>query len=130
MMKNKLQLFQWAVGACDASTGILLVAAPAWTLHLMGMTKILSPPDIISFVGVFVMAVGLSYFLVKEKDVAGWEMQWRVTAMIRVCVACFLAWKIAGEGWEVRWLTVLITDATIATIQVLGLKRGWLRTMN
>jgi hypothetical protein len=126
---NKLKLFQWAVGACDACTGILLVLAPAWTLHLMGMVNRPSPVDTISFVGVFVMAVGVSYFLVSDEDVGGWKMQWKVTALVRLSVAGFLAWKIfasSGAGWETRWLSVLLTDLVIASVQIVGLKRKWL----
>jgi len=125
-MNHKLKLFQWAVGACDACTGILLVFAPVWTLHLMGMKNIPDPADIISFVGIFVAAVGVSYFLVNREDVAGWKMQWKVTALVRLSVACFLTWKIFGAHWEMRWITVLLTDLVIAAVQIVGLKRGWL----
>ena len=125
-MMNKLKLFQWAVGAYDASTGILLVLAPVWTLHLMGMKNIPDPADIISFVGIFVAAVGVSYFLVHREDVVGWKMQWKVTALVRLSVACFLTWKIFGANWETRWITVLLTDLVIAAVQIVGLKRGWL----
>ncbi len=126
-MNHKIKFYQWAVGGMDACTGFLLVFFPVWTLHLMGMTQIPEPADIISFVGIFVMSVGLSYFLVREKDVEGWEMQWRVTGVMRACVACFLMWKIAMAGWEVRWATVLFTDIFIAVVQFAGLKKGWLR---
>ncbi len=125
-MNKMIKLYQCSVGGMDACTGFLLVFFPVWTLHLMGMTQIPEPADIISFVGIFVMAVGMSYFLVRDKDVAGWEMQWRVTGVMRGCVACFLTWKILGAGWEVRWATVLVTDIAIAVIQFTGLKKGWL----
>lgn len=125
-MNHKLKLFQWAVGACDASTGVLLVFAPVWTLHLMGMKNIPNPADIISFVGIFVMAVGVSYFLVNREDVSGWKMQWKVTSLVRLSVACFLTWKILGANWEMLWATVLLTDLVIAGIQIFGLKNGWL----
>lgn len=126
-MNSKIKLYQWAVGGMDACTGFLLVFFPVWTLHLMGMKRIPDPADIISFVGIFVMAVGLSYFLVREKDPIGWEMQWKVTGLMRACVAGFLAWKIFFCGWEVRWATVLFTDISIAVVQFAGLKKGWLR---
>ena len=125
-MNHKIKLYQWGVGGMDACAGFLLVFFPAWTLNLMGMTQVPEPVDIISFVGIFVMAVGLSYFLVREKDVVGWEMQWRVSGVMRACVACFLAWKIFGSDWEIRWATVLFTDVSIAVVQFTGLKKGWL----
>ncbi len=126
MKANQIKLFQWCVGACDACTGLLLVLVPVWTLHLMRMESLPDPPDIISFVGIFVFAVGISYFLVNADDVAGWKMQWRITALVRLLVAAFLLWKITASGWEIRWVSVLLTDLTIATIQIIGLKRGWL----
>ena len=125
-MNLKLKLFQWAVGACDACTGILLVFAPLWTLQLMGMKNIPDPADIVSFVGVFVMAVGLSYFLVNAAEPKGWKMQWKITALVRLSVACFLSWKIFGQGWEMPWVTVLVTDLVIAAVQLAGLKQGWI----
>ena len=126
MMKSRLRLFQWAVGACDSCTGVLLVLFPAWTLGLMGITRFPQPVDIISFVGVFVMAVGGSYFLVSGKSVPEWRMQWKVTALVRLAVACFLAWKIFGSEWEIRWISVLLTDLVIGVTQVAGIRRGWL----
>ena len=128
-MKNKLQLIQRGIGAMDACTGILLVIAPVWTLHLMGMQNIPTPADIISFVGVFVMAVGISYFLTSDRDLPGWKMQWKVTALVRLSVGCFLAWKIFGQGWEIRWVSVLLTDFSVAIFQLVGLKKGWLNHM-
>lgn len=125
-MINKVKAFQWIAGACDACTGALLVYAPAWTLRLMGVGRIPQPDDAISFVGVFVMAVGLSYFLVREDDLPGWRMQWKITALVRLSVACFLAWKIWAQGWEMAWATVLMTDLVVAGAQVAGLKRQWL----
>ncbi len=117
---------QWGIGAMDACTGMLLVVAPVWTLHLMGIQNIPQPADIISYVGIFVMAVGLSYFLVSESDCAGWRMQWKVTALVRLLVACFLAWKIFIQGWEMRWVSVLLTDLVVAMLQIAGLNMKWL----
>lgn len=125
-MNYKIKLFQWSVGACDAVTGILLVLAPVWTLHLMGMKNIPEPADIISFVGIFVMAVGVSYFLVNRDELSGWKMQWKVTALVRLSVGVFLMWKIFGAHWEMRWITVLLTDLIIAGVQITGLKNGWI----
>ena len=124
--QNQIQWFQWAVGACDAFTGILLVLAPVWTLKLMGMKEIPVPADTMSFVGIFVMAVGLSYFLTKKDDLIGWEMQWKLTALVRLCVAAFLSWKLLAGGWEMPWITVLLTDLIVGGIQLTGLKREWL----
>lgn len=121
----KLKFYQWAVGACDTCTGLLLVAAPAFTFKLMGMGDLSGEVSVYSFVGIFVMAVGLSYFLTKTCDLQGWKMQWKVTALVRCAVALFLTYKIA-TGWDWRWVSVVLTDAVFGVTQLIGLKKGWL----
>lgn len=126
MQVNKLSLFQWAVGACDACTGFLLLIAPAWTVEHMGVTQVSMQTDMLSYVGVFVMAVGWSYFLVRADQLEQWKMQWKVTSMMRLLVALFLAWKMAFSGWDASWFTVLLTDLAVGLTQVTGLRLGWL----
>lgn len=124
-MIAKLKFYQWAVGACDATTGLLLVITPSFTFKLMGMGNIAGDLGVYSFVGAFVMAVGLSYFLTKPTDIQGWKMQWKLTAMVRCIVALFLIYKIA-TGWDWRWISVVMTDAVFGLTQLVGLKKGWL----
>ena len=121
--------YQLAAGGCDAATGVLLVAAPTMTLGLMGLTVKPEPLALVRYVGVFVLAVGLSYLWLAAEGpaVSGdrWRTQWQITALVRTLVALFVSWQVAVGGLEARWLSVAATDATFAAVQWLGLSRGW-----
>ncbi len=132
MSRRILSLYQLAAGLSDTSTGVLLLVAPAWTLHLMGITLAPTPIAFASFVGVFVLSVGLSYLLVlaayppAATTEVTWRTQWQLTALIRGLVALFLVAEIASGHMESRWLVVAASDAALALIQLFGLARGWL----
>lgn len=132
MSKRLLKLYQLLAGLSDTSTGMLLIFAPAWTLHLMGVSAPPLPIAFASFVGAFVLSVGLSYFLVpgshplSANGRASWKAQWQVTALVRSSVALVLLSEIALGRMEPVWITVAITDGLLAAIQWLGLSRGWL----
>ncbi len=86
----------------------------------------------VSWVGVFVFAVGVSYFLVSwrsdgESDLAAWRMQWKMTGVARLAVGSFVAWQIVAGGLEATWNTVALTDFLVAGAQFAGLGLGWLR---
>jgi hypothetical protein len=111
----------------DTVTGVLLVTAPLATLALMGITEAPASPEFLSWVGVFVLAIGLSYFLVggiprTEAAAAGWRMQWKITALARFAVAAFVVTKFATGDLELAWLSVAATDAVVAVLQVIGLR--------
>ena len=133
MMEARLARGAWwyqvAAGSCDTATGLLLVAAPTMTLGLMGLTVKPEPLALVRYVGVFVLAVGLSYLWLAAEGpaMAGerWRTQWQITALVRTLVAVFVSWQVAVGGLEVRWLSVAATDATFAAVQWLGLSRGW-----
>jgi cytochrome c oxidase cbb3-type subunit 1 len=132
MSKRLLKLYQLLAGLSDTSTGVLLIFAPAWTLHLMGVSAPPLPIAFASFVGAFVLSVGLSYFLVPASHPlsangrASWKAQWQVTALVRSSVALVLLSEIALGRMEPVWIMVAITDGLLAAIQWLGLSRGWL----
>lgn len=125
-------LYQWAAGLCDAGTGALLVFAPVWTFHLMGLAILPQPVAFVRFVGVFVLCVGLSYLLagaawpLRPGYGGYWHAQWSITALIRTAVALLLTWQIASGAMEHGWFAVILTDATYAIIQWIGLSRNWL----
>ena len=135
MMEARLARGAWwyqvAAGSCDTATGVMLVAAPTMTLGLMGLTVKPEPLALVRYVGVFVLAVGLSYLWLAADGpaIAGerWRTQWQITALVRTLVAVFVSWQVAVGGLEVRWLSVAATDATFAAVQWFGLGRGWLR---
>jgi hypothetical protein len=126
-----LPLFQWLAGSCDTATGVLLVFSPAWTLKLMGVHQVPEPMAFASFVGVFVLGVGLAYLSIARlplnaKHALRWQTVWSLTALIRSLVASFLVWQIFAGHMEKTWLIVAATDGALATFQWIGLKRGWL----
>ena len=122
-----LLLYQSAAGLCDATTGALLVLAPLWTLALMKLAIVPQPIAFLRFIGVFVLCVGLSYLWVAVAwPVTEWRGQWRVTALIRTGVATFFLWQVISHAMERGWGAVILTDGILATIQWIGLSRGWL----
>jgi hypothetical protein len=123
--------FNYLVGLSDSSTGLLLVFAPAWTLTLMGVHRLPQPIEFASFIGVFVLGVGLAYFSVPGPPLHGiyaarWRTVWLLTALIRTLVATFLLAEISTGRMERAWITVAITDGALAAFQWIGLGKGWL----
>jgi hypothetical protein len=127
-----LILYQYIAGLCDAGTGLLLIVAPAWTLRMMGLTIIPEPVVFVRYIGVFVLSVGLTYLwaamhwpLTTHAHI-GWSIQWKITALVRTLVAVFVVWQIASAALESRWISVALSDGAFATIQWIGLRKGWL----
>ena len=126
-----LPVYQWLAGACDTVTGLLLVVAPVWTLKLMGVQQLPRPVGFAGFVGVFVLAVGLSYWYAARLPQSAvtasrWQAVWWFTALCRSLVAAFLSWQVAEGRMEKAWLNVAATDGVLAVFQWTGLWRGWL----
>jgi hypothetical protein len=128
-----LLAYQYTAGLCDTATGLLLLLAPEWTLRLMRVTIIPKPVVFASYVGIFVLGVGLTYIQAAITRTPGgirdtnWHGQWSITALFRSLVALFLICQIAAGRMERAWITVAVVDATFATVQWLGLGRGWLK---
>lgn len=117
----------WSVlaGSMDALTGILLVFAPGLVLRLLGISHA-GPLVFVSWIGVFVAAVGLSYGLVFRGPAAG-ETVWAFTALARSLVFVFLTVHVALGRMETAWLLVAVSDAAVAAVQFAGLRAGWWR---
>jgi hypothetical protein len=127
-LKRWLLLYQAGAGLCDAGTGALLIATPAWTFHLMGLHVLPQPVAFVRFIGVFVGCVGLSYLWAAVAwPMPEWRGQWSVTALIRSGVALLVGCQIAAGAMEAGWLGVVLTDAFFAAFQWIGISRGWLR---
>lgn len=116
-------------GAGDLATGVCLLLAPQQTLALMGVS---SPKELFwaRFIGVFVAAVGASYFY----GLFCWRVirrpgslrtVWELTALLRVGVCCFVAGEIALGGIDRAWSSVSLTDGFWAWIQFLLLRRSF-----
>jgi hypothetical protein len=129
-----LTLYQLAAGFCDTSTGVLLIAAPAFTLGVMGLTILPQPVAFVRYIGVFVLSVGLTYLWavlrwpLNEHAVLVWSTQWKITALVRLLVALFVLWQVATGAMEPRWITVAFSDGVFAAIQIMGLAKGWLES--
>ena len=129
-MKDRL-IKGWCLlaGAMDATTGVLLVAAPQWTLGLRGVPAP-GPAAIrfISWIGVFVAGVGGSYLLALWPRSAVRVASVRVfTTWLRLLVAGFVSWRIAAGELAVEWWTVAATDAVVAAGQAVLWRFGWLK---
>ena len=131
-MKDLLLLgYQLIAGFSDASTGALLIAAPLFTLRMMGIAVPRDATPFLSFIGAFVLAVGLSYLygalLVRRSSgVPRLEVVWLLTAMIRSSVAIFVVAAVLNGSLASGWLAIAGFDAVCVVIQARGLRRGWL----
>jgi Na+-driven multidrug efflux pump len=120
-----LKFWSIAVGSMDTLTGLMLLADPAGVLRLL---RIAPPsPDalvFLSWIGIFVMAVGLSYGLALNKRGRG-EAVWMFTSGVRMLVAVFLTFRILDHSLEKPWILVAVADATVAIVQIAILRAGW-----
>lgn len=132
-MKRRILLgYQTICGVSDTATGLLLIFAPALTLHLMKLEAVPDTLPFLSYIGVFVLSVGLTclygaYLAPQPIAVEKLEVVWLLTAMTRALVALFVVSKVISGTLESGWITVAITDALFASIQAVGLWKGWLR---
>ena len=123
--------YQLLIGISDTMTGALLMIAPAFTL---GVMRLHAPADALvylSFIGAFVLSVGLSCLygarlMIRRGSPCRLEVIWLLTAIIRASVAVFVLTQILAHTLDVGWLTVAITDGACVLIQAMGLRRGWL----
>lgn len=129
-MKKLLLLKVWSIGmgAMDSLTGLLLILAPE---QVLGLLKIEPPsPDamvFLSWIGVFVMAVGLSYGMALGKCSSQSETVWAFTALVRIMVAIFLTFMITAGTLPTAWAVVALSDGVVALAQVVILRKGWWR---
>lgn len=132
-MKRRILLgYQFITGLSDTSTGVLLVFAPAFTLRLMKLHSVPSTLPFLSYVGVFVLSVGLACLygaMLATPPVRAEKLEvvWLLTAVTRALVALFVLSQIFSGTLESGWVTVAITDALFASVQAIGLAKGWLR---
>ncbi len=132
-MKRRFLLgYQLLTGLSDTSTGTLLIAVPATTLYLMRLHASPESLPFLSYVGVFVLAVGIAClygaWLLATYPVLVQKLQtvWLLTAITRGLVAVFVVAKVLSGSLERGWITVALTDGAFALFQAIGLARGWL----
>ncbi len=130
MNRPILLAYQFLIGVSDTATGILLIVLPGLALRLIGLHV---PEDAIpyfSFVGAFVLSVGLACLygavvMARRGSPCKLEVVWLLTAITRASVAIFLVAQITTHMLEADWLTVAAFDAACVLFQGLGLRRGW-----
>lgn len=126
--KNLVYLLMLLAGLMDASTGALLMAAPLWTLKLMGITVMPVEPIFQRWIGAFVCSVGCSYLLPFFLKV-GAERDQRIVGIlsmatiVRMFISTFSGVAIATGSIEKAWISVTFTDATLAALQFIILRR-------
>jgi hypothetical protein len=130
-MKRILVAYQILIGLSDFTTGALLIFAPMLTLRLMRLSEPIGALPLLSYVGVFVLSVGIAClyggFLARRPEVDRLEVVWLLTAITRGLVAAFVTIKIISGVLEPGWASVAISDGALALLQAVGLGRGWLR---
>ena len=126
-MKKSVILKWWSVGtgAMDVVTGSLLIVAPLLVLRLLGIAPLAEESLLfLSWIGIFVLAVGLSYGLALLGRVRG-EVVWFFTGSVRALVAVFLTVKVLSCAMEPAWLLVAAGDGLVAMVQGAILLAGW-----
>ncbi len=128
--KTLLFWYQLVTGFSDTVTGLLLIFAPAFTLRLMHVPAAPATLPFLSYVGVFVLSVGIACLygatLVRAQESARLETVWLLTAITRGLVAIFVAVQVMTGNFDAGWVSVAVTDGIFAMVQSLGLARGWL----
>lgn len=131
-MKRPLLLaYQLLIGLSDTFTGALLIVAPELTLRLMRLHAPAVALPYLSFIGAFVLSVGLACLygaalMVRRSRVCQLETVWLLTAISRGSVAVFVLSKLVSGSLETGWLTVALMDGACVLIQAIGLRKGWL----
>ncbi len=131
MTRRVLLGYQLLTGIMDTSTGLLLIVAPELTLRLMRLQTSVNALPYLSFVGVFVLAVGIAclygaWLARPINPEPRLEVVWLLTAITRGLVAIFVASKIVLGALEPGWTMVAVADGALAMLQMIGLSRGWL----
>jgi hypothetical protein len=131
MTRPILIAYQLLIGMSDTLTGALLILAPEFTLRLMQLQAPSDALTYLSFVGAFVLSVGLSclygaLLMIGRGSQRSLETVWLLTAFTRASVAIFVAAQIMRHSLPVGWITVAVSDGACVFIQAIGLRKRWL----
>ena len=93
--------YQLLIGLSDTMTGALLMVAPEFTLALMRLHAPADALPYLSFIGSFVLSVGLSclygaWLMLRRESPCKLEIVWLLTAITRASVAIFVVAQILG----------------------------------
>jgi len=116
-------------GLCDGTTGVLLLVAPVFTLHWLGLGIPDGAAIYLRLIGVFVGCVGVSYLAPFTLPRGSRRRQHlrtivELTAGVRLAVALFVAISVIVGALALGWLIVGFTDAGVALAQLALLVLG------
>ena len=112
-------------GALDFGTGLGLVAAPAWTLLLMGVPVPSGEALLfVRFVGAFVWAVGASYLWATMEPATRLRTVLGATIWFRVAAGAFTGAAVSHGNLAPGWLAVTATDWALVAAQLWLLAKG------
>ena len=118
LQRRIARIYAALVGTMDLATGVGLVFVPAITLGGMGVD--VPGPDavrFVRFVGVFVAAVGASYWVALRREAAALRAAFEWTLLVRVSVGLFMGAAVTCGMFERRWMLVALTDLACAFVQ-------------
>ena len=126
--------YQLLTGISDSSTGALLMIAPAFALRLMHLSTPSDALTYVSFIGAFVLSVGLAclygaLLAYHNGSRTKLEIVWLLTAFTRAGVAVFVMAQVLANALEAGWAMVAIFDGACVFIQAIGLRKGWLASV-
>ena len=130
MNRTVLLAYQLLTGLSDACTGALLIVAPAFALGLMRVDVPTDSLIYISYIGSFVLAVGLcclygARLVIRRDPRRQLATVWLLTALIRLSVAVFVAVQVSTGTLSLRWISVAGFDGLCFLIQTVGLQKSW-----
>jgi hypothetical protein len=131
MNRPILLAYQLLIGFSDTLTGAALIVAPEFTLGLMRLHAPDGSLPFLSFIGAFVLSVGLSclygaLLMAQRVSPSKVEIVWLLTAFSRAGVAIFVLTQILAQTLEAGWMSVAVSDGACVLIQAIGLRKGWL----
>ena len=102
MNRPVLLAYQALIGLSDTLTGALLIIAPEFTLRLMGLHVPSDALPYVSFIGAFVLSVGLACLygaivMARRGSPCTLEAVWLLTAITRASVAIFVVTQVLGQ---------------------------------
>jgi hypothetical protein len=131
MKPSILLAYHLLAGLSDFATGALLMIAPVFTLALMRLAVPEDALPFLSFIGAFVMAVGLAYlygFMLLRRGGCGTRLDalWIVTALLRGSIASYVTFAVLSGALASGWIVIALFDGVCVVIQTVGLRQGWL----
>lgn len=130
MNRSMLLGYQLLTGLSDLVTGAMLVVAPALTLSLMRLHVPVNAQVYLSFIGAFVLAVGICHLygalaVYRGNCQRDLEMVWLLTAFLRSSVAIVVFAQVCVGALETGWIAVAAFDGVCVFVQAVGLSKGW-----